>query len=90
MSMMEIAVFPLEKESSPSIDKFVNSCIRISGERGAKCELTPTGARIEGDKTALLEILYELDSSSFNFEIKKRVVVTLRVNEGNTLTQAQI
>ena len=76
MPMMEIAVFPLEKESSPSIDEFVNSCIRISGEKGAKCEFTSTGVRIEGDKNALLEIL----------------VVTLRVNEsnGNTITQAEI
>ena len=92
MPVMEIAVFPLEKESRPSIDDFVNSCIRIAGEKGAKCKLTPTGAKIEGDKNALLEILYELDSASFNFDVRKKVVVTLRVNEnnGNILTRAEI
>ena len=92
MPTMEIAVFSLEKESSPSMDDFLNSCMRMSVEKGARCEVTLTGARIEGDKTALLEILSELDNTSFNFEAKKRVVVTLRVGEGNgdTLTQVEM
>jgi uncharacterized protein YqgV (UPF0045/DUF77 family) len=86
---MEIAVFSLEKESSPNMGDFVSSCLRMSAEKGARCEPTLTGARIEGDKSALLEILSELDSASFNLEVKKRVVVMLRVDEGNghALTQ---
>ena len=81
MSRIEITVFPLDSEGVSKIDDFGDYCLNVSRARGAECRLRENGAIIEGDTATLLEILHELDNSSFFAGAKKKVAVTLRIDE---------
>ena len=80
MSMIEIAVFPLDNQGISRIDDFGDYCLNLSLLWGVKCQITANGARIEGDTDSLFEILHELDNSSLIMGAKKRAVVTLKLD----------
>jgi uncharacterized protein YqgV (UPF0045/DUF77 family) len=84
MSRIEITVFPKEGEGISRIGAFGDYCLNVSRVRGTNCRLTENSAIIEGDITTLLDILHELDNSSFIIGAKKRVVLTLRVDESKS------
>ncbi|MBI2486467.1 MAG: hypothetical protein HYW01_05830 [Deltaproteobacteria bacterium] len=66
MPKMKIA-FHAPNRRDPDMGDLMASFILLSKEKGVKCKLTfPTEAIIEGDKKTLLEILDELDSTSFS------------------------
>jgi len=81
MSRIEITIFPKDGDGISGIGAFGDYCLNVSRVRGTECRLKENGAIIEGDTATLLEILHELDNSSLMFGTKKRVVVTLRIDE---------
>ena len=88
---MKVAVFPLDVERSLGIGGFVMSLILLSKEKRVSCKPTPSGAIIEGNKETLLEILDEIDNSSFS-TLAKRAVISVEFDGScdNTLTKTQI
>jgi uncharacterized protein YqgV (UPF0045/DUF77 family) len=81
MSRIEITVFPKDGEGISRIDDLGDYCLNLSRLRGAECRLKENGAIMEGDTATLLEILHELDNSSFLVGTKKRVAITLRIDK---------
>ncbi|HWP91185.1 MAG TPA: thiamine-binding protein [Thermodesulfobacteriota bacterium] len=84
MSRIEITVFPKDGEGISRIGDFGDYCLNVSRIRGVECRLTENGTVIEGDTATLLEILHELDNSSFIIGAKRRVVVILRIDENKS------
>ncbi|HWP92551.1 MAG TPA: thiamine-binding protein [Thermodesulfobacteriota bacterium] len=80
MSTMQIAVFPWDMERSLGLGDFIMSFILLSKERGVKCSPTSTGAIIEGDREILLEILDELNNTSFS-KVARKVAITVNFDE---------
>lgn len=77
MPVVEIAIFPLDTEGRPIMGDFVTHFMLQSRQKGVKCQFTsPTVAIIEGDKKTLLEILNEIDNTSFS-TVAKRVAIIL-------------
>ncbi len=81
MSRIEITVFPKDGDGISGRGAFGDYCLNVSRVRGAECRLKENSAIIEGDITTLLDILHELDNSPYIIGAKKRVVVTLRIDE---------
>jgi uncharacterized protein YqgV (UPF0045/DUF77 family) len=80
MSTMQIAVFPWDMERSLGLGDFIMSFLLLSKERGVKCSPTSTGAIIEGDREILLEILDELNNTSFS-KVARKVAITVNFDE---------
>ena len=80
MSTMQIAVFPWDMERSLGLGDFIMSFLLLSKERGVKCSPTLTGAIIEGDREILLEILDELNNTSFS-KVARKVAITVNFDE---------
>ncbi len=80
MSTMQIAVFPWDMERSLGLGDFIMAFLLISKERGIRCSPTPTGAIIEGDREILLEILDELNNTSFS-KVARKVAITAKFDE---------
>jgi len=83
MPHIEITIFPLDSEGTSKMGDFGDYCFNLSRLRGAECRLKENGAIIEGDTDTLLEILNELDNSSFIIGAKKSVVVKLKIGENH-------
>jgi len=77
---MQIAVFPWDMERSLGLGDFIMSFLLLSKERGVKCSPTSTGAIIEGDREILLEILDELNNTSFS-KVARKVAITVNFDE---------
>ena len=80
MSTMQIAVFPWDMERSLGLGDFIMSFLLLSKERGVKCSPTSTGAIIEGDREILLEILDEINNTSFS-KVARKVAITVNFDE---------
>lgn len=80
MSTMHIAVFPWDMERSLGMGDFKMSFMLASKKKGAICRPTSTGAIFEGDKQILLEILDELNNTSFG-KIARRTAITVKFDE---------
>jgi uncharacterized protein YqgV (UPF0045/DUF77 family) len=77
---MQIAVFPWDMERSLGLGDFIMSFLLLSKERGVRCSPTSTGAIIEGDREILLEILDELNNTSFS-KVARKVAITVNFDE---------
>lgn len=91
MSLMKIAVFPMDAERTLGIGDFVMTFLLLSKQKGAECKPTSSGAVIEGDNETLLEILDQINSTSFG-AIANRVAISMEFNESTDkpLTQSEI
>lgn len=82
MPRMKVAFSLLDRGKSYS-GHLMAFLILLSKEKGVKCQLTyPAEAIIEGDKKALLEVLSELDKTSFR-PIARGVSITFEFEEIN-------
>jgi len=91
MSLMKIAVFPMDAERTLGIGDFVMTFLLLSKQRGAECKPTSSGAVIEGDNETLLEILDQINRTSFG-ALENRVAISMEFNESTNKppTQSEI
>jgi uncharacterized protein YqgV (UPF0045/DUF77 family) len=91
MSVMNVAVFPLDVEMSLGIGGFVLSLVLLSEEKRVSCKPTPSRAIFEKNKGTLLEILDEIDNSSFS-TLTERALISVEFDGSRekALTRTQI
>ncbi|MGH7793079.1 MAG: thiamine-binding protein [Thermodesulfobacteriota bacterium] len=91
MSLMKIAVFPMDAERTLGIGDFLMTFLLLSREKGVECRPTSSGAVIEGDNETLLEILDRINSTSFG-ALGNRVAISMEFNESRdgSPTQSEI
>lgn len=80
MSTMKIAVFTMDSERSLGIGDFIMSFMILSKEKGVECRPTSSGAIIDGDNETLLEILDQINCTSFG-ELSNRVAISMEFDE---------
>ncbi len=72
-----MTISPSDTEGRPVTGDFMTYFILLSKQKGVKCQFTsPTAGIIEGDKETLLEVLNEIDNTSFSTVVKK-VAITV-------------
>jgi uncharacterized protein (TIGR00106 family) len=76
----EISIVPIGT-STPSVSKYVAKAIQVlDQERDIKYKLTGMGTILEGDWTAVLEVVRKMHESVFDQQIR-RVVTTIRIDD---------
>jgi uncharacterized protein (TIGR00106 family) len=76
----EISIVPIGT-STPSVSKYVAKAIQIlDRERDIKYKLTGMGTILEGEWTAVLEVVRKMHESVFDQQIQ-RVVTTIRIDD---------
>lgn len=90
MSTMKIAVFTMDSERSLGIGDFIMSFMILSREKGVECRPTSSGAIIDGDNEILLEILDQINATSFG-ALANRVAISMEFDESpdETLTKSE-
>jgi len=93
MSTMRIAVFPMDSERTLGIGDFIMSFMILSKEKGVECRPTSSGAIIDGDNETLLEILDQINATSFG-ALANRVAISMEfdedINEASSQSQFRL
>lgn len=91
MPSMEITLIQLDGEKTPAMATYITSIVILSKEKGAECELTSSGAIIEGNKETLLEILNEIDNVSLKkVGMKFKVALNFAKNHSKNSNLSEI
>ncbi len=77
--MAEIALFPVGTADT-SMSQILADSVKVIEKHGLKYEVTSTGTNVEGELSAILDTVREIDEVPF-LEGAKRVVLMLRLDD---------